>query len=607
MTKMAASRPSMRGYSSIWLLALLLVSFLVVATVLMMTMTPMPMHHVSGPQMAEHDHDHHEVHASPKKAVPAKAAVQQQRRQDETHDIAVKVAAAPKATAAPKVVVRDPIAEVSDPKLKADLKAMGAKATKWDLEKDIVAKDGCPFTGPKSGFLGGCSLDCKVVNSLQVAIDLCAEQTDCGGVITTPVSDYELRGWSVTHPSRTHEVSWSKQRSKKCKVDLENAPIEPYPFWEPPAGVDLDSIGTLHKGLPTIFISIAAYRDSMCHQTIERALNYATHPGRLRFGVVDQTVPGDTPCMPSEEECKSKPNSIVCKFKDHVLVDVVPAQQAKGPTFGRHRADRMYRGEYYVLQIDAHMYFINDWDEEVIRQFKGANNEYAMISTYPSESKHNLHKGRSNVHTTPAICKSDFLGDGLIRHGAAGEFSPEGIPVGEYEPVLMAWWAAGLSFARGHRVVRVPYDCCTPMTFNGEEFSMAVRMWTAGYDMYTFRRAVAMHPYRRHKDRPALFWENGNRFPMAAEQAAARLQEMFGLERTQDIQFDRTDMERYGIRKKRPLSKFWKVWGIDTRARTVKDLCGPVQSGQVHKYLTQYLRADKKGIDYTKVPDRLPW
>ena len=38
--------------------------------------------------------------------------------------------------------------------------------------------------------------------------------------------------------------------------------------------------------------------------------------------------------------------------------------------------------------------------------------------------------------------------------------------------------AAGVSFSRGHRVLRVPYDCCTPNIFNGEEFTMGARMWT---------------------------------------------------------------------------------------------------------------------------------
>ena len=32
-------------------------------------------------------------------------------------------------------------------------------------------------------------------------------------------------------------------------------------------------------------------------------------------------------------------------------------------------------------------------------------------------------------------------------------------------PVLHPFWAAGISFSRGHFVARVPYDCCLPMLF----------------------------------------------------------------------------------------------------------------------------------------------
>jgi hypothetical protein len=32
-------------------------------------------------------------------------------------------------------------------------------------------------------------------------------------------------------------------------------------------------------------------------------------------------------------------------------------------------------------------------------------------------------------------------------------------------PMLQPFWAAGMSFSRGHFITRVPYDCCLPMLF----------------------------------------------------------------------------------------------------------------------------------------------
>ena len=112
--------------------------------------------------------------------------------------------------------------------------------------------------------------------------------------------------------------------------------------------------------------------------------------------------------------------------------------------------------------------------------------------------------------------------------------------------MLTGWWAAGLSFSRGHKVYQVPNDCCLPMSFNGEEFSMAFRHWTWGYDHYTFRSNLVFHPYSRPK-KPPLFWENEHRdgHQDDANRAALRLQQLFGMRITHpNLDYDMTAMEK---------------------------------------------------------------
>eukprot|EP00656_Telonema_subtile_P023211 TRINITY_DN2456_c0_g1_i9.p1 TRINITY_DN2456_c0_g1~~TRINITY_DN2456_c0_g1_i9.p1 ORF type:complete len:656 (-),score=148.10 TRINITY_DN2456_c0_g1_i9:330-2297(-) len=497
----------------------------------------------------------------------------------------------------------------------------------------------CPFEGPSFGFIPNCppEIGCKVYPVLQHALDTCGGLAVCTGVTGwTPAkkgaaAHYTLRtGEAVKKPKNgltTAEHSFLKQKnSKECrwqpkgyiahnhdhssakdaKLNLAISPPLKYPVWQQPAGTDLDKIGSFQNGQPTIFISIAAYRDPMCHTTIKNALQWAKYPERLVFGVVEQNAVGDEPCTHTRKPCKEDPTQLICKHRDNIRVDSVPAQQARGPTFGRHRADQMYNGEYFALQIDAHMYFVEHWDEECIRQFNASKNEYAVLSTYPSEAKRkpNVIHGHSQLKTTPGICKARFLEDGLVRHGGAVEFKVDPKMVGHGdEPVLHPWWAAGLSFSRGHKVVRVPNDCCTPMTFNGEEFSMAWRQWTHGYDHYTFRRTVVLHLYYRKKQ-PHLFWENTQTFPFMKEQSARRLHELFGMTpMDKDIKFNNKDMQKYGPGKRRPLSKLFKVFGVDLGHRTVKDHCFGVIRGTLHRALVKYLRKDGKGIDYDLVPD----
>ena len=57
-----------------------------------------------------------------------------------------------------------------------------------------------------------------------------------------------------------------------------------------------------------------------------------------------------------------------------------PPHNLSRPVFARHVGDRMYRGEYYAMQLDAHVTFIKDWDELMISQYHETKNEYAVLS-----------------------------------------------------------------------------------------------------------------------------------------------------------------------------------------------------------------------------------
>jgi hypothetical protein len=45
----------------------------------------------------------------------------------------------------------------------------------------------------------------------------------------------------------------------------------------------------------------------------------------------------------------------------------------------------MYRGEYYAMQVDAHVTFAQDWDTDIIQQLEATKNEMAVLSTYLSD------------------------------------------------------------------------------------------------------------------------------------------------------------------------------------------------------------------------------
>ena len=56
----------------------------------------------------------------------------------------------------------------------------------------------------------------------------------------------------------------------------------------------------------------------------------------------------------------------------------------------------------------------------------------------------------------------------MLRHGSAIEV----FPMFGNSPILQPFWAAGFAFSRGHFIMNVPYDCCLPMMFQGEEIDI---------------------------------------------------------------------------------------------------------------------------------------
>lgn len=107
----------------------------------------------------------------------------------------------------------------------------------------------------------------------------------------------------------------------------------------------------------TIFVAIASYRDWQCRYTVESIFNRAKYPERVRVAVVDQIVveEGDFQCEVPIKPCTEDPDQALCKYKNQVDVYRMDAIQAVGPVFARHIGHRLYRGEYYTMQSDAHV------------------------------------------------------------------------------------------------------------------------------------------------------------------------------------------------------------------------------------------------------------
>mmetsp|Transcript_19571 Transcript_19571/g.24194 ORF Transcript_19571/g.24194 Transcript_19571/m.24194 type:complete len:302 (-) Transcript_19571:127-1032(-) len=284
------------------------------------------------------------------------------------------------------------------------------------------------------------------------------------------------------------------------------------------------------------------------------------------------------------------------------------AQFAIGPVFARHIGHRLYRGEYFAMQLDAHVDFVNDWDVDIVSQWHSANNEMAVLTAYLSDIEGSIHpNGDRKRMSRPIMCESDFEGQGrgtYIRHGQ----QPEGVPGIHGTPTLEPYWAAGFSFARGHFVVNVPYDQHLPMIFQGEEISIGMRGFTYGYDYYTPEKAICFHWYahgnhieKRKKVR--LFWEHSDLYRGTGRRSMFRSNGIIKMNppSVKPDEWDHTEEHKYGLGTVRSVEKFFKIYGIHMDTRKVEHHLCRFVGRRMQQLFTPHLRPDGMGINYDEI------
>ncbi len=134
----------------------------------------------------------------------------------------------------------------------------------------------------------------------------------------------------------------------------------------------------------TIFVMIAHFRDDWCDRTITELFKKCRNCERIFVGVAEQLL------IPSSDViCGS---SLPVGYRQRVRIIHMNHTEAKGPTFARYLTSHLWRGEEYFLQIDAHMHFIEDWDEKLltfpvsIPQQSYIDSTRVVFSTYPPVS-----------------------------------------------------------------------------------------------------------------------------------------------------------------------------------------------------------------------------
>jgi hypothetical protein len=231
-----------------------------------------------------------------------------------------------------------------------------------------------------------------------------------------------------------------------------------------------------------IFVQIASYRDPQLIPTIENLLENAKKPKNIVIGVARQFHPEDG----FDDLSKYK------KDKRFRILDI-PYTDSKGVCWARHQVQQLYGGEEYTLQIDSHMRFEKNWDDEMIKMIKQLQKKgykKPLLTGYVSSfDPENDPEGR--VKEPWRMSFDRFTPEGVVF------FLPETIPGWQEmkEPVPARFYSAHYCFTLGEFSKEVQHD--PEFYFHGEEISITVRAYTHGYDLFHPHKVLIWHEYTR--------------------------------------------------------------------------------------------------------------
>ena len=228
-----------------------------------------------------------------------------------------------------------------------------------------------------------------------------------------------------------------------------------------------------------ILVGIVSYRDgARCGETLYQLFHRASFPARIRAVVLQQNNASDVDCLAAYQKragCCCHCDAIRSRVQNFasaagpitaraLLATMIHEErqqllgaQSAGGSQGDLRGVSGVGGDGFFLQLDAHMYLVEDWDRQIIDMWLRTNNSHAVLSTYaPPASRFGDTPGDPGAPEVPHICRSRWTQEGVPTIEAALFLR------GMQRPLRSPFWSAHLSFSTLEALDAVPYDPSFP-------------------------------------------------------------------------------------------------------------------------------------------------
>jgi len=275
----------------------------------------------------------------------------------------------------------------------------------------------------------------------------------------------------------------------------------------------------------------------------------AKKPNNLRIGICRQYHPEDGFDTLSEYR----------KDKKFRILDVLYSD-SKGVCWARNQVQQLYGGEEYTMQIDSHMRFEKNWDDEFIKMVKQLQKKgfkKPLLTGYVS-SFNPENDPEERVREPWRMVFDRFIPEGAVF------FLPETIPGWENlkEPVPSRFYSAHFAFTVGKFSTEVQHD--PEFYFHGEEISIAARAYTHGYDLFHPHKPLVWHEYTR-KGRTKQ-WDDDIEWVNKNNVSHKKNRQLFGM----DGEIAEDDFGIYGFGTERELLDYEIYSGLRFSKRAVQ-------------------------------------
>lgn len=290
----------------------------------------------------------------------------------------------------------------------------------------------------------------------------------------------------------------------------------------------------------SIFVSVASYRDTNCHKTIQSMYETANNPSKVFVGICQQNHRRDIDCI------KSLPKN------KNIRIIRLKYTRARGPCFARYLCSCLYNGETYYIQIDSHTVFTTNWDVKLVNMMKSLPDN-AIISHYPLPVHVDTFGPPSDVPSAyiPVTC-------GVSKDDDMLRFKSMMIPTSDIHPVVpnrqTIGTAAGFLCMTGNAVQKVPFDKNLDMIFIAEELLYSARLFTHGFDFYPPTENLVYHYYER-KGEPK-FWDDVKVKPIYNDSETIH----------NILEYHNTG-SNLGLGTERHMDEYWKLIGYDKHTK----------------------------------------